>query len=63
MLANLSQIDQLATVIQWADQVGIPSLLQQLDAAESRVYRAQCDIKKIKKILEEGLALGLRRKP
>ena len=61
MLADPSQADQLATVVQWANQAGFPALLQQLADAEAQVSRAQRDVKKMKKILEEGMTHGLRR--
>ena len=63
MLANLSQADQLATVVQWADEAGFPALLQQLDGAEAQFTRAQGEVKKMKQILEEAMTHGLRREP
>ena len=63
MLADPSQADQLATVFQWAQQADFPALLQQLADAEAQVSRAQLDVKKMKKILEEVMTHGLRREP
>ena len=63
MLADPSQADQLATVVDWAVQAGFPALLQQLSDAEAQVSRAQREVKNMKKILEDGMTRGLRREP
>jgi hypothetical protein len=61
MLANPSQADQLATVVQWSEQAGFPSLLQQLDAAKADVNRAQSEFKMMKQRIEESMNHGLSR--
>ena len=61
MLADPSQANQLATVVEWANQVGFSNLLQQLDAAEAELSRLQREVKKAKKRLEESMTHGLNR--
>ena len=61
MLADPSQADDLATVAQWADQAGFPPLFEQLDNAEAEVARAQRDVKKMKKRIEECMTHGISR--
>ena len=61
MLADPSQTKELATVVEWANQVGFPDLLQQLETAEAEVVHAQRQVKKLRKRIGDSMAHGLSR--
>jgi len=59
MLADPSQANELATVVEWASKVGFSNLIQRLDEAEAELSRVQREVKKGKKRLEESMTHGL----